>query len=144
MLIKLCPIYWTPGLKAPWKVSNIMDARTQEDICPLSSNLVWNEGECLSPYSQCQSLAPFMGNSSSHWCQKQHSIMFTDSLYRCFIVAELFLMDLSMVILKMWGSTSRAQRPLMTGIVRRQLRSLTHWGLVTPFGSIDLGQHWLR
>ena len=22
--------------------------------------------------------------------------------------------------------------------------SLTHWGLVTPFGDIDLGQHWLR
>ena len=21
---------------------------------------------------------------------------------------------------------------------------LTHWGLVTPFGVIDLGQHWLR
>ena len=21
---------------------------------------------------------------------------------------------------------------------------LTHWGLVTPFGNIDLGQHWLR
>ena len=21
---------------------------------------------------------------------------------------------------------------------------LTHWGLVTPFGDIDLGQHWLR
>ena len=20
---------------------------------------------------------------------------------------------------------------------------LTHWGLVTPFGDIDLGQHWL-
>ena len=32
MIIKLYPIYWTPGLKAPWKVSNIMDARTQEDI----------------------------------------------------------------------------------------------------------------
>ena len=22
--------------------------------------------------------------------------------------------------------------------------NLTHWGLVTPFGDIDLGQHWLR
>ena len=32
MIIKLCPIYWTPGHKAPWKVSNIMDARTQEDM----------------------------------------------------------------------------------------------------------------
>ena len=36
MIIKLCPLYWTPGLKAPWKVSNIMDARTQEDIYILS------------------------------------------------------------------------------------------------------------
>ena len=32
MIIKLFPLYWTPGLKAPWQVSNIMDARTQEDI----------------------------------------------------------------------------------------------------------------
>ena len=24
------------------------------------------------------------------------------------------------------------------------LQLLTHWGLVTPFGDIDLGQHWLR
>ena len=30
MIIKLCLIYRTPGLKAPWKVSDIMDARTQE------------------------------------------------------------------------------------------------------------------
>ena len=21
---------------------------------------------------------------------------------------------------------------------------LTHWGLVTPYGDVDLGQHWLR
>ena len=32
MIIKLYPLYWTLGLKAPWKVSNIMDARTQEDM----------------------------------------------------------------------------------------------------------------
>ena len=25
-----------------------------------------------------------------------------------------------------------------------ETRYLTHWGLVTPFGDIDLGQHWLR
>ena len=24
------------------------------------------------------------------------------------------------------------------------VKPLTHWGLVTPFGDIDLGQHWLR
>ena len=28
--------------------------------------------------------------------------------------------------------------------VGRKLSTLTHWGLVTPFGDIDLGQHWLR
>ena len=28
-------------------------------------------------------------------------------------------------------------------LVRDHL-TLTHWGLVTPFGNIDLGQHWLR
>ena len=33
-------------------------------ICPASSNLICNEGERMSPYSQCQTLAPFMGNSS--------------------------------------------------------------------------------
>ena len=27
MMIQLCPIYRTPGLKTPWKVSNIMDAQ---------------------------------------------------------------------------------------------------------------------
>ena len=32
MMIKLCPLYWTQGLKATWKVSNIMDARTEKDI----------------------------------------------------------------------------------------------------------------
>ena len=31
MIIKWCPIYSIPGVKAPWKVSNIMDDRTQED-----------------------------------------------------------------------------------------------------------------
>ena len=32
MMIKLCPIYKTPGLKALWKVSNIMDTGAQGDI----------------------------------------------------------------------------------------------------------------
>ena len=24
------------------------------------------------------------------------------------------------------------------------MENLTHWGLVTPYGDSDLGQHWLR
>ena len=31
-----------------------------------------NEGECVSPYSPCQSPTPLRGNTSNHWCQKQH------------------------------------------------------------------------
>ena len=38
----------------------------------MSRNLACNEGECVSTHSQCQSLAPFMGNSRNHWHQKQH------------------------------------------------------------------------
>ena len=30
MIIRLCPIYRTPGLKTQWKMSNILDTRTQE------------------------------------------------------------------------------------------------------------------
>ena len=39
---------------------------------PGSNNLVCNEGERVSPYSPSQSLTPFMGNSSTHWCQKHN------------------------------------------------------------------------
>ena len=32
-----------------------------------------------------------------------------------------------------------------SGIFAQQSDGLfNHWGLVTPFGDIDLGQHWLR
>ena len=46
-----------------------------------------------------------------------------------FIVVGLRLPYLNTPILKAWGSTSRAQRPLTTGIVRRQFPSLrgTTW-----------------
>ena len=30
------------------------------------------------------------------------------------------------------------------GIFQGHMIMLTHWGLVTQFGNIDLGQHWLR
>ena len=46
-----------------------------------------------------------------------------------FIVVELLLPYLNMPVLKAWSSASRAQRPLTTGIVRRQFPSLrgTTW-----------------
>ena len=43
---------------------NVKKLRCQEIAC--------NEGEHVSPYSPCQSPSPFIGNSSNHWCQKQH------------------------------------------------------------------------
>ena len=53
----------------------------------------------------------------------QLSFKFSDSLQICFIVVELLLPYSNMPILKAWGSTSRAQRPLTTGIVGRQFPS---------------------
>ena len=32
----------------------------------------------------------------------------------------------------------------MDSLINREYQKLTHWGLVTPFGDMDLGQHWLR
>ena len=38
----------------------------------VSSNIMCNEGEPVSPYSPCQSPTALIENSSNHWCQKQH------------------------------------------------------------------------
>ena len=59
----------------------------------------------------------------------QLSFKFSDSLQICFIVVGLPLPYLNTLILSPWGSASRAQRPLTTGIVRRQVPSLrgTTW-----------------
>ena len=47
--------------------------------------------------------------------------------------------------LLMHGARSSWYWPNMWGIIFPSLRnSLTHWGLVTPYGDRDLGQHWLR
>ena len=54
----------------------------------------------------------------------EHSIMFADSLLICFIVAEFILIDLNTPILKVWDSTSQAQHPLITSIVRQQFPSV--------------------
>ena len=59
----------------------------------------------------------------------QLSLKFSDSLWIWFIVVGLLLSYLNTPMLKAWGSASRAQRPLTTGIVRRQFPSLrgTTW-----------------
>ena len=59
----------------------------------------------------------------------QFSFKFSDSLWICFIVVGLLLLYSNRTILKAWGSASRAQRPLTTGIVRQQFSSLRG----TPF-----------
>ena len=59
----------------------------------------------------------------------QPSIMFADPLYICFIKVEIIKTNLNTPIWNAWGSASRAQRPLPTGIVRRQFPSVrgTTW-----------------
>ena len=59
----------------------------------------------------------------------QPLIMCADSLLICFIAVEIVKTNLNSPIWKAWGSASRAQRPLPTGIVRRQFPSLrgTTW-----------------
>ena len=59
----------------------------------------------------------------------QPSIMFADPLYICFIKVEIIKTNLNTPIWKAWGSASRVQRPLPTGIVRRQFPSVrgTTW-----------------
>ena len=100
-------------------------------ICPTSSNLVCNEGQRVSPYSPRQSLALFwrFHQLLLSMATSQLSFRCSDSLLICFIVVGLLLPYLNMPILKAWGSASRAQRPLTTGIVRRQFPWLrgTNW-----------------
>ena len=38
-----------------------------------------------------------------------------------------------------WPSPAAARQDSIWTVVK-----LINWGLVTPFGNIDLGQHWLR
>ena len=90
-------------------------------IRPASSNLVCNEGQRVSPYSPRQSLALFMEDSTNYCCQKQHHNFHSCSQIRFqigFIVVGLLLPYSTMPILKAWGSASRAQGPLTSGIVR--------------------------
>ena len=90
-----------------------------------------NEGQCVTIPS-----TPITGTVYGRFRQillskatSQLSLKFSDSLWMCFIVVGLFLLYLNTLILKTWGSASHAQRPLMTGIVRRQFLSLrgTTW-----------------
>ena len=51
-------------------------------ICPVSSNLVCNEGQRLSPCSSRQSLALFMEDSTNYCCQKQRHMLHSSSQIR--------------------------------------------------------------
>ena len=63
MIIKLCPLYWTPGLKAPRKVSNIMDARTQEDIDGLAQ-------DCSIPIANSTRDSAVVHHTIAMWLQR--------------------------------------------------------------------------
>ena len=81
--------------------------------------------------SPCQSQTPFITNSTHHWCQ----INITTLNYVCkliiksCILVEFHFADLNTPISRVWGSASRAHRPLLQGIVRRQCPRLrgTTW-----------------
>ena len=86
----------------------------------MSSNLVRSEGEHASPYSLA-----IIG-------VKSNIITFS---YICRLIVtmsycgRMLIMVLNTPISKVWGRASRAQRPLPTGIVKRQFPSLrdTTW-----------------
>ena len=43
-----------------------------------------------------------------------------------------------------YNSAKSLQNSLKIGASGRKLSVPCHWGLVTPYGNRDLGQHWLR
>ena len=79
----------------------------------MSSNLVCNEGEHLSPYFPCQSPTSFIGNSSNHHCQKQHC-----NLQLCLQITCEYVCNCDRSLFNSFkhanikGVRSRAQRPL--------------------------------
>ena len=90
----------------------------------MSSNLVCNEGECLSPYSPCQSTTPL--EILAIIAVKSSNATFNDicrSIENMFYCDRIILAVLSTPISKVWGSVLRKQRPLPTGIVRWQFPS---------------------
>ena len=92
-------------------------------IYPASGNLVCNEGECVSPYSPCQSLAQFMGNSTDHWCQKQKITVVTtlrprqngrhlpDDIFKCMFLPIYNILALVQIMAWCWQATSRCFKP---------------------------------
>ena len=52
-------------------------------------------------------------------------LRFIVNMFYCFRIF-FFLLHLNMPVLKVWGCTLRAQRPLTTGIVRQRFPSLRH------------------
>ena len=95
-------------------------------VWPVSSNLVCNEGERASPYSPCHSPTLVIGN---YIIGVKNNIKTFN--YICRLIVNMFycgriiLIVFNTHISKVWGSASRAQRPLPTGIVRRQFPLLT-------------------
>ena len=74
--------------------------------------------------------------------------MFADYLHICFVVVEIVLTNLNTPMWKAWGSASRAQLPLRTGIVRHRQspskKSLpplaVGWPLTQPNHPFSLGR----
>ena len=91
-------------------------------ICPTSSNLVCDEGQCVSPWK----IPPIIAVKSNVTTIIQ-VIRFVVNMFYCGKVVFTVFKHADM--LKAWGSVSRAHRPLTTGNVRRQFPSLrgTTW-----------------
>ena len=109
----------------PWQQASL------DYICPASSNRMCNKGQRVSPYSPRQSLALFMEDSTNYCCENN---VITFIQVRRFILNMFYCGNIAFTIfntriLKAWGSASRVQCPLTTGIVRRQFPSLrgTMW-----------------
>ena len=98
--------------------------------CPASISLVCNEapGTLHSVPITGAVYVEFQQSLVSKPTSKP-STRFADSLLIWFIEAEFFLIGFNRLILKVWGSASRVQHALTTGIVRRQFPSLrvTTW-----------------
>ena len=114
-LLKRC---WPINIWTPWSRPNFLPKDALKNvICKLSAIMFWCQ--CVNP----SWLSDTIWRQSSGWilaqvmaCCLQHQAITWTSL------------DFSLV----WSC----------GIYLRVV--LTHWGLVTPFGDIDLGQHWFR
>ena len=107
-------IYITENMRGFWRemTSIIPWQRAYKGyVCPLSSNLVCNEGQRVSPNTF---RANHWQDSTSYCSQKQRHYLHSGSKIRVNMLycGRVVLPYLKMPILKAWGSASRAQRPL--------------------------------